>query len=199
MSPAQKTPTSRSGGRCLQRQVWPTRHTTSELRTNSPVTLHSRTTLAQSHICQLRHAGCGALGLESGPCHLPQAHERRLSSNHSRPSTTVINTTMTTHGVDDDGPSPIDFGADLKSGALVLLAPRSGMGLTSGCGGVAVKSHGLSGPEPFLATRPWRDCFPFTTSRAYRNFSTKPFPCGANLTIKVSKSGSKEFANGPRF
>ena len=34
-------------------------------------------------------------------CYSPHAHERRLSSNQSRPPAATINTTMMRHGVDD--------------------------------------------------------------------------------------------------
>ena len=66
------------------------------------LTLTHEGRLAQPHNAQLRHKARLEEALQAGAAlHSPHAHERRLSSNHNRPTAATIKTTMMLHGVNE--------------------------------------------------------------------------------------------------
>ena len=88
-----------------------------------------------------------AEALQAGAAlHLPHAHERRFSNNHSRAKATTINTAIKLDGADEAGfESEFDTGASWASDALAIgfmngfteAAPDAGM--TTLDGGILVE------------------------------------------------------------
>ena len=85
----------------------------------------------------LTRMGSGSGGVGKKRCrpgetlHLPRAHERRLSSNHSKPPAATVNTTMMLHGVDEIGSSLVGEGT-LGASSCVLGEVLTDCGLVAG-------------------------------------------------------------------